>query len=126
MKIITQLSGESTDGLWAERCGWRQVLHIESQPGHFRQAMMGSAGLVIQDTQGHAVAIPLAELVALAEQHEPKLLPPMVSGPAPIRNPGFSPPLERATLPQEPSMPQKRGPMAREWTSPHAKPREGA
>lgn len=79
MKIITTLTGSATEADWTEPRGILRTVHDEPQPGFFRRITLGGAGIVVSRGE-HAVGIPLAVLLALAEQIEPALVP--IAGPS--------------------------------------------
>jgi hypothetical protein len=78
MKILSNLAAEAADGTWPA-AGTMIAVMDESKidgkrSGVFRQVELGPKGLVIH-RGGDGVAIPLAELLKLAEVHEPALKP---------------------------------------------------
>lgn len=84
LKILTNLTGSvSKKKTFVEPRGVLQTVHDEPKPGFFRHATLGHGGVVIKrrtaDAKGNiteiGVAIPMEELIALAEAHEPLLVP---------------------------------------------------
>lgn len=82
MKIITTLSGTASEADWTEPRGILQTIHDEPQPGFFRRITLGGAGIVVRRGE-HAIGIPLAVLLQLAEQIEPALAPVAPAEPKP-------------------------------------------
>lgn len=74
MKIVKLKLGEVTEGTVADPRGTITQLHDEPAKGFFRQVRLNGAGLVVA-RRGVEVLFPLAELLALAEQAEPALVP---------------------------------------------------
>jgi hypothetical protein len=82
MKILTQLNHPVvTDGDWKEPRGIISTVCDEPVKGFFRKVELGEAGVTVR-RGGVAVGIPLAEIIKLAVQAEPKLLPPNPAKPA--------------------------------------------
>lgn len=73
MKIL-KLDQTSLDpaATFTERRGALQAIHHELAPGQFLHITLGAAGVQIFSGSA-AVAIPLAELVRVATEHEPAL-----------------------------------------------------
>lgn len=75
MKILTQLTANASERDLPETRGSITAVHDEPVPGFFRQLRLTGTALVIS-RRDRAIAIPLPELFALAELHEPALTPP--------------------------------------------------
>ena len=76
MKIIGNLTAENvTEGDLPETRGVITAVHDEPVSGFFRSIKLTGDGIVIAKGNA-AVAIPLAELLKLAEAHEELLCPP--------------------------------------------------
>jgi hypothetical protein len=75
MKTLTQLSATVEDLPYHEPRGILQSVHVEPQPGFFLRVELGAAGVRVRRGNA-AVLLPLASLVALAQEHEPELIPP--------------------------------------------------
>lgn len=75
MIILTHLKATPAAGEIQEPRGILTTLYDEPVPGFIRHVKLGSAGLVIR-TGLATVAIPLPELLRLAEEADPALAPP--------------------------------------------------
>ncbi len=78
MKVITELKGMvNPTAVYTEERGTVQSVHCEPQPGFFLRVQLGSAGVTVRrpSLPDAVVAIPLAEILALAEKHDPRLAP---------------------------------------------------
>lgn len=75
MYVLTHLTANKTQAPFNEPRGIVQVVADEPSPGFIRKVSLGAGGLVISHGE-NKVAIPLAELLALAEKHEPALAAP--------------------------------------------------
>jgi hypothetical protein len=74
MKTLTQLTATPVDTDYREPHGVRSAVLHEPVDGWFVHIKLGGAGVTISHGKD-IIAIPLAELVALAQQHAPELLP---------------------------------------------------
>lgn len=70
MKIITKLTGQSSDAPEPQTRSIRQGAHLETAKGKWVNVMVEDDGVAIQ-TFDQRVFIPTAELFALAETHAP-------------------------------------------------------
>lgn len=86
MKTLTQLTAQPTEADYREPHGVRSAVLHEPSDGWFVQIKLGGAGLTISHGQA-IVALPLPELLSLAQQHAPEIFPPVpaaeVQSPAP-------------------------------------------
>lgn len=73
MKILSNLQAEATDGDFEIPAVHHYTVTDSPVTGFTRSARFGPAGLVITGVTGTPVVIPLAALLALAEDHEPAL-----------------------------------------------------
>lgn len=74
MKTLINITGHALEGSWADPRGHISVAHYEVSPGCFLHLALGEAGLCIFSGQTK-VGFPAAELVRLAQVHEPSLQP---------------------------------------------------
>ena len=74
MKTLTNLAATLTETNYTEPHGVRAAVLHEPVEGWFVQVRLGSSGVTV-DHGPWKVAIPLAEIIALAELHEPGLKP---------------------------------------------------
>ena len=70
MKTVTKLTAQAVEAVWTEPHGVISAVHDEPQPGVLRQLRLGGAGLTFR-RGALEVGIPLAELIALFDGHEP-------------------------------------------------------
>lgn len=69
MKLLTNLTGETTEQNWNEPRGILQSVHDEPKPGLIRRMTLGAGGLMFN--RGNIkVGIPMADLIALFEKAE--------------------------------------------------------
>lgn len=74
MKLLTQLAAVAQEGVYPPSRGVVAALHHEIAPGCILRIELDDAGLrVFNGDVG--VAVPLADLVALAQSGEPRLIP---------------------------------------------------
>lgn len=104
MKLLADLSATLSEGEYVEPRDNVTVLHDEPVPGFFRRITLGAAGLVVS-VGNEKLAVPLAEILKLAEQHHEGLRPPTPVEPA-AQIPSGPPSPELSTLNSEPSTPE--------------------
>lgn len=84
MKILTQLKAQpAPDGTpYVETRGIVQSVHLEPATGFFVRLQLGESGLTMKrpGVEGAEIAIPHAELLALAVKHDERFSP----APAPL------------------------------------------
>jgi hypothetical protein len=77
--VITALEGKSEiRPVWSEPHGCLQTVMDSPAPGFIRQIMLGAEGLQIRHHENWVV-IPKDVLLALAEQHDPAIVPPQAA-----------------------------------------------
>lgn len=74
MMVIRNLVGQATEAPWTEPRGVLQSVHHEVAPGCFLFLTLGAGGLVVSNGT-ESVGVPLSDLVALAQQHQPAFVP---------------------------------------------------
>jgi hypothetical protein len=81
MKIISILKAQSDEGIFPETRGTVTAVHDESIKGFFRKIRLTGNAVVI--SKGEAtVVFPLTQLLRVAGEQEPQLLPPPPAAPA--------------------------------------------
>lgn len=80
MKTLTNLTAKAADSKFEHAPGHRHSIGEQPVIGYARAAQFGQAGVVFTNGN-YSVAIPIEELWALAEKHEPGLKPPAPDAP---------------------------------------------
>ncbi len=78
MKILGHLTGKIINAEWDENRGTIQAAHVEVQPGCFVHVALGAAGVTVFHGKSK-IALPMAELLALAQHHDASLKPQAVA-----------------------------------------------